>query len=152
MPGKIKQAVKKVAAKKAAGRKTVSKDTSSMVASAPAATTTSSATTKDQGSQCGENCITTQDQAIQYMNAEVLWSTLFVEAWTTPATLKALQDNANNANAYLEAEGVKRGLPVKVPPGVTLKIVFDTADTVHLLMPAVQNIPPRPVDMVPHAL
>lgn len=160
MPGKLKQVAKKVAAKaaskKTAGKKTVSKSTSPMVATAQ---TTTAATTDN----CSANHITTQAQAIQYMQAEVLWSQIFVEAWTTPATMTNLQQLADtgtttyqnqtvNTNQYILMRAAEKGYTVTIPDGVTLKVVIDTAETVHLLMPAVQNMPPRPVDMVPHAL
>jgi hypothetical protein len=60
---------------------------------------------------------------------------------------------ASNANAFLVKYAKdKLGFDVEVPPGVILKIVFDSPTNVHLVLPAFQNIPPSPVDMVPHAL
>lgn len=103
-------------------------------------------------STCPGNCTTTQGSAIDYMRAEILWSTIYMNAWSDTNLLDLLVKHKHNANALIEELGKKYQLPVKVPPGVTLKIVFDATNEVHLVMPAFQHIPPSNLDMVPHAL
>lgn len=102
---------------------------------------------------CSDNCQTSQGAATMYMQAEILWSTMYMNAWSDPALMADLVKVAANANDYLVAYArEKLGFEVQVPAGVTLTIVFDSPTTVHLVLPAFQNIPPSPIDMVPHAL
>jgi hypothetical protein len=107
-------------------------------------------------SQCDNECTTTQEQAINYMNNELLWAQLIVAAWLDQQLFKQMQTLASqglDANQFLLDEAQKRNLPLpSFPQGVQTRIVVDTANVVHLVMPAVENIPARSVDMVPHAL
>lgn len=110
-------------------------------------------TTADAPATCSDNCQSSQSAAVKYMQAEILWSTMYMNAWADPGLMADLQKVADNANDYLVAYAKEKlGFDVQVPAGVTLKIVFDSPTSVHLVLPAFQNIPPSPVDMVPHAL
>lgn len=110
-------------------------------------------TTTAATATCSDNCQTSQTAAVKYMHAEILWSTVYTNAWTDPELMAELQKVKENANDFLvKYAKEKLGFDVEVPAGVTLTIVFDSPTNVHLVLPAFQNIPPSPVDMVPHAL
>lgn len=114
--------------------------------------------TDETTTTCGTDCQTTQAQAISYMNNETLWAMIIVEAWQNNALfceLRALAQSGASANAFLQKfyeDNKGRGAPQPhFTPGVDTRIVIDTPNLVHLIMPAVENIPARAVDMVPHA-
>ena len=120
------------------------------------------------------NCQSTQTQAVNYMNNEMLWAGIIVMAWngtvwpngqswpagTTGMTtvMKSMQyvvDQKMSANAFLVqcATAFPASLPQpNFPTDVQTLIVIDKPKTVHLVMPAFENIPPSSIDMVPHAL
>ena len=112
--------------------------------------------------ECPGNCQTTPADAVNYMNAEIVWARTFIDAWSDNALRKRLEKAADEVRLNTDPEAVNKLLldratnvykmSITMPPGVTLQIVFDSATRVHLIMPAEQNIPPSPLDMVPHAL
>jgi hypothetical protein len=104
---------------------------------------------------CPGNCLTNEDQAIGYMQNETLWMKIIVKAWQDPAYMQVIQGLAQSqadATPFLRQQAQEFGLTnCNFVPGVKTVIVIDQVDTVHLILPAVQNIPARGVDMVPHA-
>ena len=100
--------------------------------------------------------VTNQTQALNYMNNERLWAAIIVEAWKNPvlsAEIVALATSGSSANAFLSKMATQLDIPVTFQPdGVQTIIVVDDPTRVHLIFPPVENIPPNPVQMVPHAL
>jgi hypothetical protein len=96
---------------------------------------------------------TTQAQAVTYMNNEIIWARIIVLAWQNAEVMALLVANKDNANAVVQEISEKWfGMKGTIPPGVTLKVAFDSPTEVHLLMPSTTYIPCGPLDMVPHSL
>jgi hypothetical protein len=108
-----------------------------------------------ESAPCGNNCVSNQTQAVGYMQNETLWMLVIVRAWQEPpimAALTKLAQSGADATPFLREQAAHFKLDnCNFVPGVQTVIVLDQVDKVHLILPAVQNIPARGVDMVPHA-
>ena len=94
----------------------------------------------------------TQDQAIAYMNNEIIWARIIVSAWTDQTLLDKLRASKDNINQIVQEQATLMGMTGTIPDGTTLIFVEDTPGKNHMLMPLVENMPPGPLDMVPHSL
>jgi hypothetical protein len=109
--------------------------------------------------QCDQDHVTTPQQAIDYMNNEIIWAQFIVLAWQNADVMAQLRNTSlepsapNYTNTVLTALAKKYfGQAPQIPEGTTMNIVFDSDSVKNLLLPVVPNIPPGPLMMVPHGL